>query len=138
MRFRIETHKLTLRSIGWLVAIIGCALILAALFQRSWIPAFPGVAALVAGLWLQRSNGLLVRRPAGAVLEQLERTLELMSVRHSRETHRVLVAATGTAIAVRRLGVVSLVTFTFAEGGSVRERYIRDTVIKFQRFTARD
>jgi hypothetical protein len=133
MRLAVDTHRVTFRFIGTLLLMFSFALLAVAIARRELPLVMIGFVGLIFSLFLRRSASCLLMRPAEAVLQQIEATLSLMSIRHTREANRVTISSTGTRAEVRGFGPVALMTFAFGERGSAREWYIRRTLIKFQR-----
>jgi hypothetical protein len=92
-----------------------------------------GPVAILAGAELRRRPDSFILRSREAVLRQVTRTLDLMSVGYDETPRGVVVRATGTAVHVTGVGPVSLLSFTLRDGGSPRERYLARTLVRFQR-----
>jgi len=94
------------------------------------------IAACVLGHTLRRRFvplTYLVFAGRARVVEQLRDTLRLLQLGLTETDGRVTIGKTGTQIAIFGLGPATRITFVLAENGSARERYLLETILKYQR-----
>jgi hypothetical protein len=132
MRIAVDTAVWRVRSIGALMfagLLTGSLLAAAGHDERSGI-ALALAAAAVLPLALARS--VVVFRSADAVCATLTRTLALLSLPHVAAGGEVDVRGI-LSVRVTPLRVGSLVRFSPAGASSTRERYLTETLLKYQR-----
>jgi len=134
IRLAFDTYKLSYRMLGDSLLALGGASLLLAITRNGVRPAVFGVAAALVGVWLRDMPSSVIMRSSDEVLDQVRRTLDLMSVGYNSDGDSVRIRSTGTIVRVQPLGPVALLTFQMSDPSSGRERYLARTLVSYQRF----
>ena len=90
------------------------------------------VALFIAGIILKKKNIFVIFRSYDLTNELTKNTLDLLKLSYRRENDILELDKTGTKIKIVKVGFVSVIMFYFLEKKSTKEKYISDTLVKYQ------
>jgi len=128
------SRAFSLKSLGLLLSGGGAVLIIcSALPWGGPGGAIAGVALLIAGAVMStRQEQFAVLRSRRRVLARLKETLEQMHLPYEEDNDRITVRRTTTALYTTGIATFTLLTIHRRDPSSKRERYLTDTLVKYQ------
>lgn len=85
------------------------------------------------GVALKRKNVFVIFRPYGPTVELTKNTLGLLKLSHGQESDILKLDKIGTVIKITKVGFISIMVFNLVDTNSPKEKYITDTLVKYQR-----
>jgi len=110
------------------------AVILAAILVWDFSTLTLSIAAVlfIAGVALKKKNVFVIFRSYGLMNELIKNTLALLKLSYRQENDILTLDKTGTKLKIIKVGFISIMVFNLVETNSPKEKYITDTLIKYQ------
>ncbi|OGY57606.1 MAG: hypothetical protein A3C03_00885 [Candidatus Colwellbacteria bacterium RIFCSPHIGHO2_02_FULL_45_17] len=89
------------------------------------------------GLLIRRRNRFITFHSASVTRKLIENTLGLMKLNYTYELDILTVNKTRTQILIRSIGFFTVIIFNMIEKDSKREKYIMNTLIKYQQLSSK-
>ncbi len=103
------------------------------IFESSILTVLFVIILFVLGVIFKRKNVFVIFRPHRLTVELTKNTLDLLKLSYRQENDILKLDKTGTIIKIIKVGFVSIMTFNFIDTNSPKEKYITDTLVKYQR-----